>query len=225
MEKTAERSSERGAVEILPCLVKDLVASTGLNWSDIGFCACAIGPGSHTGVRVAIAVGQGLALSTSLELIGITRFEQAAFHEAVDRSQPFDVAVPAARGMLALQSFEFPCNHPMCRPLSQASVIDGDQLADHLGNPQLLLDRRLHDQVIVPEFISVVDTSVHARYVAFAAKAKLAATNHHFREDNNLTGGLAPLYLQPPDAKPGAGRPLIQMNKSSLEKTDNNNQG
>jgi len=53
--------------QILP-LLQSLLADAGLAWADVNLLAFGRGPGAFTGVRVAVAVAQGLALAHQLAL-------------------------------------------------------------------------------------------------------------------------------------------------------------
>lgn len=61
--------------EFLLTKIKELLVSNNLNLSDIDLVAVCLGPGSLTGLRVGIAIGQGLANSLGISCIGISIFE------------------------------------------------------------------------------------------------------------------------------------------------------
>ncbi len=62
----------RGQAEALIPLVDETLADAGLRMADIGRIAVTTGPGSFTGLRVAIAAARGFALATGATAVGIS---------------------------------------------------------------------------------------------------------------------------------------------------------
>ncbi len=71
--KTAPNHSARIVPEI-----EEILRASGLDWSEIGGLACAIGPGSFTGLRVALSALKGIALARDLPLAGVSTMEAMA---------------------------------------------------------------------------------------------------------------------------------------------------
>ena len=75
------RSSEAGkgsAAQILQ-MVQECLAEAQLTLAALDALVCSIGPGAFTGVRISIAVAQGLAFGAGLPVIPITTLEALAF--------------------------------------------------------------------------------------------------------------------------------------------------
>ena len=75
------RSSEGGlshARRILD-MVDEVLAEAGMTLSMLDGIAASIGPGAFTGVRISVAVAQGLAFGADLAAIGITTLEALAY--------------------------------------------------------------------------------------------------------------------------------------------------
>ena len=70
----------------LLCMAQDLLSNLELKLSDIDSIAVAKGPGSFTGVRVAVSAAQGLALGLDIPLTGVSSL--AALAQGALKEQP-----------------------------------------------------------------------------------------------------------------------------------------
>ena len=68
----------RGQAEALMPMVSRVMASSGLDFEALDRLAVGVGPGSFTGVRIALASAKGLALALARPLIGVTSLEAVA---------------------------------------------------------------------------------------------------------------------------------------------------
>ena len=59
--------------------VRGLLAEAGLDFADLDAVACGRGPGAFTGVRLAVALAQGLALGTGCRLIAVSELAALAW--------------------------------------------------------------------------------------------------------------------------------------------------
>lgn len=90
----------RGQAERLVPMLADTLAAAKIDARALGGIACAVGPGSFTGIRIALAAAQGLALATGAPLVGVCSL--AAVAEAQpDGDGRLVVAVDTGRGDLA----------------------------------------------------------------------------------------------------------------------------
>jgi len=71
-------ATERGHAERLAPLVRDTMADAGLSFAALSLIAATTGPGSFTGLRVALALARGLGLALAVPVAGIDRFRVAA---------------------------------------------------------------------------------------------------------------------------------------------------
>lgn len=89
-------SADRHTVELLP-RAEQMLAVAGVGPADLCAVAVAIGPGSFTGLRVALAAAKGLALASGLPLLGVPTLDVVAYPYS---RQPLPViaVLPAGRG-------------------------------------------------------------------------------------------------------------------------------
>lgn len=81
-DEAISRSAEGGrshAPQILG-MVEAVLAEAGVTLSMLDGIAASIGPGAFTGVRISVAVAQGLAFGAGLPVVGVTTLEALAFH-------------------------------------------------------------------------------------------------------------------------------------------------
>lgn len=70
-------SSPNHSARIVP-EIEEILKAAGVAWADIGGLACATGPGSFTGLRVALSALKGIALARGLPLAGVSTLEAMA---------------------------------------------------------------------------------------------------------------------------------------------------
>jgi tRNA threonylcarbamoyladenosine biosynthesis protein TsaB len=94
----------RGQAEVLPPTIERVLAKAGIVHSAIDAIAVPVGPGSFTGIRIALAASRGLALVTGARLVGIDGF--AAALEAAGAIRPALVAIETGRGSYFVRRFD-----------------------------------------------------------------------------------------------------------------------
>jgi tRNA threonylcarbamoyl adenosine modification protein YeaZ len=88
----------RASAGLLP-LVAEVLAASGLTAAGLGLIAVVDGPGSYTGLRVALATAKGLALAGGCPLVGVDALAALAFAAGPVAGDVF-AALPAGRGRL-----------------------------------------------------------------------------------------------------------------------------
>ena len=86
----------RGQAEAMMPMVERALATAGLKAADAGIIAVPVGPGSFTGIRIALSAARGLALATGARIVGIDGFRVAL--EAAGAARPAVVAIDSGRG-------------------------------------------------------------------------------------------------------------------------------
>tara|TARA_B100001057_G_scaffold60469_1_gene53623 strand:- start:3673 stop:4338 length:666 start_codon:yes stop_codon:yes gene_type:complete len=87
---------ERGhGVAIMP-MIQKAICESNFSLSDFTGIAVTIGPGSFTGLRIALAAAKGLAMTHTIPLIGISCFEAVAQRvNQADNTMPYDLLLIA----------------------------------------------------------------------------------------------------------------------------------
>ena len=174
---TREEAMAKGQAERLFPLIGEALAEAGAAHADLSAVACGIGPGSFTGLRVAVAAARGLALARGIPAVSVTAFE--ALYEGHDG--PALCAVGAPRGGAFVQ--EVPGGAPrLLSPDETAAPSVGGVLIARPGEAEHLPGPR------VPPALPVAEA------VARAAARRVAAGDPGPRP--------APLYLRAADAAP-----------------------
>jgi tRNA threonylcarbamoyladenosine biosynthesis protein TsaB len=186
----------RGHAEALMPMVADIMGESGTAFSALDRIAATTGPGSFTGVRIAISAARGLALVTAAKLFGsdsLTVMAREAHDVGVTAGAPFAVAVDARRGMLYLGLYDEAsrrCDGPLLiAPEAAANLLPGDLRtavgsgAERLAEAASARGRRVAAQL----------DNLEPNAAALAVLAE---------ESGETVSSLRPLYLRPPDARP-----------------------
>ena len=74
VEEVVWTSAQRQSAELLPRLL-DLMERNGCGWDHVSAVAVGTGPGSFTGLRVAMALAKGLAVALTRPIVGVPSLE------------------------------------------------------------------------------------------------------------------------------------------------------
>lgn len=193
-----EKSMARGHAEALMPLVAETMAGAGLDFGDLDLIAATLGPGSFTGVRIAIAAARGFALATKAKLWGTDTLtvmaRTAVTSGAVEGGKPFAVAVDARGDRLYVGLY-----YGEGRKLEGPLLIGADEAVMLLGDAVRAVGS---GAAHIAEAARRLGRSVQAArsdlQPSAASLAELAL------EADETLPTLRPLYLRPPDAKPQA---------------------
>ncbi len=193
-----EAEMHRGHAEALMPMIEDVLRSAHVEARDLDLIAATLGPGSFTGVRIAIAAARGLALVSNAELFGtdsLTAMARAALIAGAQPDGTYAVLVDARRGMLYLGLYDEAGNRldgpKLCAPddalrlLPETLSLAVGNGAETLADAARLRGRRL-------------TAALPALQPGAEVLAALAS------ESDERTKILRPLYMRPPDAKPQA---------------------
>jgi tRNA threonylcarbamoyladenosine biosynthesis protein TsaB len=191
----AEKMASGHAEALMP-MVADIMGESRTAFSALDRIAATTGPGSFTGVRIAISAARGLALVTAAKLFGIdslTVMAREAHDLGVTAGAPFAVAVDARRGMLYLGLYDEASRRRdgplLIAPEAAANLLPGDLRtavgsgAERLAEAASARGRRVAAQL----------DNLEPNAAALAVLAE---------ESGETVSSLRPLYLRPPDARP-----------------------
>ncbi|HEY6703989.1 MAG TPA: tRNA (adenosine(37)-N6)-threonylcarbamoyltransferase complex dimerization subunit type 1 TsaB [Xanthobacteraceae bacterium] len=184
--------------EALMPMIAEVMAEAGLDFAALGLIAATVGPGSFTGVRIAIAAARGLALVTPAKLYGtdsLTVMVRLALSTGVVRQEPLAVAVDARRGMLYLGLYNEEgrkLDGPLLLAPDDAATLLPSNLNSVVGSGAVLLAEAgaRRGRILKAELAELQPSA--------AALAEIAL------ESGETVPMLRPLYLRPPDARPQA---------------------
>lgn len=121
------------AVRFLAPGIQQMLGALGLAAKDIRRIACVVGPGSFTGLRMSLALAQGLAAATGAELAGLNHLELLACEAAQTLGEDAGAVVAlvwSRRGQVYAQAFQ--------RRLGQTASISPPQVLALAAMPEFL---------------------------------------------------------------------------------------
>lgn len=188
----------RGHAEALMPMVQEVMAEAGLHPRDLDVIAATVGPGSFTGVRIAIAAARGLALVTKAKLFGtdsLTVMARVALMSGAEPKGPFAAVADARRGMVYFGLYDADggqLDGPLLIAPDDAVDLLPGALRLAVGNGAELLGEAAakHNRDLDPALAMLQPNAT--------ALAEIAL------EGGETGAMLRPLYLRPPDAKPQA---------------------
>jgi len=187
-----EAQMARGHAEALMPMLEALMDEAKLDFAELDLIAATLGPGSFTGVRVAIAAARGLAVATNARLWGTDSLTVMAQSMLADRGAPFAICIDAHRGMLYFGLFDGD-GLRLEGPLFLSPKDAAAKICPHMrafGSGAAILAEAANNIGIEIE-PSRPDLQPDAANLALLAL-----------QANSTFPTLRPLYLRPPDAKP-----------------------
>lgn len=183
----------RGHAERLFPLIDELLAAAGVEIESVGRIAVNVGPGSFTGIRIAVAAARGLGLALGVPVVGIDalRLIAASLDEPADG--PVLAAVDARRGEVysALYGPKGDLlESPFAADAEAVLARVGDRAAVVAGSGAAIL---AHQAAVSGRRGPPIDTMTATDPLALARLGSLA---------DPAVALPRPLYLRAPDAKP-----------------------
>jgi tRNA threonylcarbamoyl adenosine modification protein YeaZ len=189
----------RGHAEALMPMIEEAMRESGTAFADLDLIAATTGPGSFTGVRIAIAAARGLALVTRAKLYGtdsltvMARLARASGER--EGRGALAIAVDARRDMLYLGVFD-----AEGRKLEGPLLLAPDEAVARL--PANLGMAAGSGAGLLADAAARAGRQIEARLPELQPSAGALAEIAH--ESGATSPSLRPLYLRPPDARPQA---------------------
>lgn len=197
---------ETGHAEALMPMIDKAMSDSGLGFKDLDRIAVTTGPGTFTGMRIAVSAARALALATGVPLVGASSLAVMAEDAADDLGERLDgralvVAVDARRGQVYAQAFRWGGESGGGLVALTPPILASYGEAAALGEAGLVVSGSGGELV-----------AEAARAAGRAAEAVLprqqpdACALLYLAQRLPLAGApLKPLYLRPADAKPQVG--------------------
>lgn len=185
----------KGHAEHLMGVVADAITQAGLTYGDLGAIAVAVGPGSFTGIRVAVSAARGFALALGIPAIGVSTLEAIAAEARQDLG-PCVVLVALGSSETGVQVSGYDAlgalwQDAVVMTIEQAAGLARQADAALAGTAARRIAQEQPDWT--PRFAAEVATADILCYARLAAGKPLFGARPK------------PLYLREPDAKPQAG--------------------
>ena len=162
--------------KLLP-MVQQLLAQAELSLPQLDMIAFGCGPGSFTGVRIGVAVAQGLAFAADLPMAGVSSLQAMAQQALLDpQTQQVCAAIDARMDEIYLCHYQRQTLHniELARPLTEPKVLAPEQvLTESLDLAAVGTGWQTYSQQLTAKFAQVKQTEIlypDARYMLAAAR-------------------------------------------------------
>ncbi len=162
-------------------MIENVLAAAKIGRAEIECLAVGLGPGSYTGIRVALSIAQGWQLATGVKLLGIGSAEcLAAQAQAEKMFGRVNVVIDAQRGEFYLATFEITAEG--AREISPLKIVTVPEIETHASAGEILIGPEMTKRF----------PSGKVLFPQAAMLATLAATRTNFVAGEKLE----PIYLR-----------------------------
>jgi tRNA threonylcarbamoyladenosine biosynthesis protein TsaB len=188
-----EAPMDRGHAEALMPLVMEAMAEARLGFADLAMVAVGVGPGSFTGIRIALAAARGIGLAAGRPVVGVDSFSAvaASVGEAELSGRSLLVVIESKRKELFGQYFDS-ARHS----LGEALVLPA---------AELLLYRPQGPLVVAGDGAHYLREATDAIFATLAGRPDARAIAHLAAEGRAILAP-RPLYLRGADVTFPAGK-------------------
>jgi len=197
----------------LPGAIDELLGAAGLAIGGLGAIAVGTGPGSFTGLRIALSYAKGIAIASGCALVGVPSFDAVALaaleRNNTDPGRLVCVVVDARKGEVYAALYRVVADG--LEKLSEELVVALEHLASRIAEDVMFVgDQRAKDAAALVESrghrVAVFETGMlDLRGVCVAALGGARFT----RGETDRAASLEPLYIRTPEAtfKPTSKNP------------------
>ena len=204
------KSMSRGHAEHLMVMIREVLAESEINFSNLDLLAVTNGPGGFTGLRVGLAAARGMSLAGGIACIGISTLEVIAngLSYAERDSSYILSAIDTKREDIYTQIFTNTSKGSVLHSLGKPQATLPENLASYLRK-EFLAKKNLKKKIIVvgdaaERIITILRKSgieVITGKTSLATDARGVAAIAAYRwNGSSLKDSLQPIYLRPPDA-------------------------
>lgn len=191
------------AIRLMP-MIDEVMTRAGVTFDDLDAIATSNGPGTFTGVRIAVATARALALSTGLPVFGFSSLALVAataqgHFTSAEKDHVIAATMDARRGELYVQLF----SNPREPALTPPHILDPRSAARLTEKPVIAVGT---GAAIYYKAAAGLGRPVQAKLENLQPDAAFAATVHMERLDP-----IKPLYLRRPDAKPQTAGTVLRV--------------
>jgi len=186
-------SQDFHTVELAPA-VNNVLRKTGVDVTQLGVLAVALGPGSFTGLRIGLAFAKGIAFVNRVPLIGVRTLDILAASQPVVE-MPLAAVLRAGRGRLAVGWYRG--SDQNWQPEGAMEVVQPRELLQRIQAPTLVCG-----ELSVEEQQMLVQSNSHAKLATPARSVRRPAFLAELGWRRFLDGKfddpatLAPIYLR-----------------------------
>ncbi len=164
-------------------LINESLKQAKISLNDIDLVSITNGPGSFTGVRIALAAALGMELTLKAKFIAITNFQALAYYVR-EQSQTKKIAtiLDARRNQVYFQLF-----NSDLKEVSEPKLLDIENLLNYMPKNCIAIGDGIK---FLPEFEEKFNFNVNAKIL-------VQASNFYFK--NKLYHELEPLYIREPE--------------------------
>ncbi len=191
---------KKGTTNTVHSFIEDVFQQSGILPKSINLVAVAIGPGSFTGLRVALAAAKGIAHPLSIPIAGVETTHAIA--EMVERDGIIAAVIDAKRSQLYVGMYERRGGRLRAKDVNR--VIDVGNVTERIPPGAILCGsgiKKLTDSVLTNYEICSEDLW----YPSTSVIAKIALSSFEKKQLIDIEKS-APLYCRAPDAKPNTKR-------------------
>lgn len=181
----------------LPLQVRALVARSGVRLDDVQALAVSVGPGSFTGLRIAIAFAKGLAFAGDVPVAAVSTLEALAVVAAASPGERVCAALDARKGEIYAALFEAGVGGALAR-LTPDAVWQPAALAAACGAGGVVVGDA--PDVYAHAFAGMTVRPFASHHPRGDVVARLGAARLVAGADTPLAA-LEPAYVRAPDAK------------------------
>lgn len=150
----------------------EMLKTVGARFTDLDAIAVGVGPGAFTGVRLSVAVAQGLAVGSQLPVIPVNSLDAMALqfsrHHSFIPSLPFVIALDARMGEIYWARYQLKDSRPQALdaikltapsdiPDNGLDLIAGNALAEYADYFKEHFSNRQMDNQLAPNALSILD--------------------------------------------------------------------